>query len=654
MLFFAIIFTGGVCEAQNRKIDSLKIAARINTGDSSQVKSLSKAGQASLNYNADTALYYIRKADALAKKINWKKGMAISAHDVGWCYYFVGKFDSALAWYNRSVIICKELAMSKDEVNSRQGKKSAAVTYGAIGDLYASQSDYPNAIKNFLTALKYAEEIDSKEQIAKQTMNIGNIYTAQGNYPKALDFLTRSLQLREETGNKRGIAVNLEGIAGTYYEMNDYENSLIYQFRALDLHAGSGDQRRMGVCFINIANNYIELKNYKKALEYSLKAFEIFREMDDKISYSESLVNLGNVYKHLGKYKEAESYLTKALVIADSLEIQESSASIHLMLSELYKNTGDAPKVFEHYKAYVQVKDSIYSEENKKAQMEAEVNFEFEKKEGDLKAEQEKKTAVFETESKQQKQLIGISVIAFAILLLLSLLLLRSYGQKQRANKILASQKIELQKIAGEKDSLLKEIHHRVKNNLQVISGLLSLQNTEHQSDELKAILKEGQNRVKSMALIHQMLYQNQNLSTIPFQDYLEELSKLIEKSFGAASKKIEVSVNAQNITFDVDTAIPLGLIINELLSNSIKYAFENDDRGGQIDISLNRLENDHYNLTIKDNGKGMSDSFNFETAKSLGLRLVKMLCTQIRAELKIESINGTQIEIKFKDTWKG
>ncbi len=650
---FILIFFAFVCRAQTRKIDSLRLEIHKQTKDSAQVKSLTELSQVYLYRNADSAFYYIYKADALARQIHWKKGVAQAGYRIGWFNYFIGNYDTAMVWYKRTLPVCKEMELSKDKNSSLEGKKGLCTIYGAMGDLLSSKSDYSNALKNFLMSLKFAEEIKNLDDIARQNTNIGNIYVAQGDNNKALGFFTKALKLREKTGNKRGIAVTLESMGGAYYGLNEYDNALLFFFRALDIIEKFGDPRRAAVCYINISNTYVELKSYIKARDYSLKALEICQRFGDKSSIGESMVSLGNAYKSLKNYKTAEFYFKKALDISDSLGTLEGSTNIHRILSELYKNTHNADKVFEHYTAYVQLKDSIYSEQNKKAQMEAEVNFEFQKKEALLKMAQERKTAVFEAESKQQRQIIVISVLSFVFLLLLSLLLLRSYRQKEKTNKLLATQKLELEKAGKEKDSLLNEIHHRVKNNLQVISGLLSLQNSEHQSDELKAILKEGQSRVKSMALIHQMLYQNQNLSTIPFQDYLEELSKLIEKSFGAASKKIEINVDAQNIAFDVDTAIPLGLIVNELLSNAIKYAFENKEKGGRIDISLNKLETNRYNLTIKDDGSGIPDSFNFETSKSLGLRLVKMLCTQIRAELKMNTSNGTSIEIKFADTWK-
>ncbi|MBC7862390.1 MAG: hypothetical protein IAF38_05400 [Bacteroidia bacterium] len=227
-------------------------------------------------------------------------------------------------------------------------------------------------------------------------------------------------------------------------------------------------------------------------------------------------------------------------------------------------------------------------------------------------------------------------------------LLLKTEVRKQTAT--ILEQSLALKTSLQQKDTLLREIHHRVKNNLQVISGLLSLQSGDSENEELKAIMKEGRNRVKSMALIHQMLYQNENLNRINFQEYLEQLTKEISAGF-KRDTEVNIKITAPEITFDVDTAIPLGLIINELVTNSLKYAFT--DKGGLIEITIEKQEENTFKLTVRDSGKGLPEQFDLSKTKTLGLKLVKMLCTQLRAQVSFTSANGTQAEIIFKDTWK-
>jgi PAS domain S-box-containing protein len=183
-----------------------------------------------------------------------------------------------------------------------------------------------------------------------------------------------------------------------------------------------------------------------------------------------------------------------------------------------------------------------------------------------------------------------------------------------------------------EKEVLLKEIHHRVKNNLQVISSLLSLQSEHINDEEIRRALKESQNRVRSMAIIHQRLYQSGNLAEINFGGYIKELCSQLFRSYGASSRQINLSTTADEVALGVDKAIPCGIILNELVSNSLKYAFPND-QGGTISVEL-RMREAAIELLVSDDGVGLPAGFDYRTAESLGLKLVHMLVEQIMGTL--------------------
>lgn len=216
----------------------------------------------------------------------------------------------------------------------------------------------------------------------------------------------------------------------------------------------------------------------------------------------------------------------------------------------------------------------------------------------------------------------------------------------ERTSEIL-DQKSTIEKALKERESLLKEIHHRVKNNLQIIASLLYLQSGKFENADFKKVLEEGQGRVRSMALIHQKLYENEDLKSIPFGEYLDQLLGEIKASFGAQAANIEVEVASENIYFDVEMAVPLGLIVNELATNAFKYAFREKGEG-RFSISLQRKSNSQFLLQISDNGCGLPDEIDIRKTKSLGLRLVKMLSTQLEGQFKIESKNGTVFELAF------
>jgi len=196
-----------------------------------------------------------------------------------------------------------------------------------------------------------------------------------------------------------------------------------------------------------------------------------------------------------------------------------------------------------------------------------------------------------------------------------------------------------------ERALLLKEIHHRVKNNLQVVSSLLDLQSGTIPDEKTKTMIKESQSRVKSMALIHQLLYETDTFTTIDFSIYLRQLMDSLSSAFAKPGKNIEYSLNTDKILLNIDTAVALGLITNELATNAYKYAFPNKSKGN-IDIRFKNAPDHTISLTIQDNGTGFPESFNFENTQTLGLKLVKLLARQIKADLKYTVNHGTEFKI--------
>ena len=203
-----------------------------------------------------------------------------------------------------------------------------------------------------------------------------------------------------------------------------------------------------------------------------------------------------------------------------------------------------------------------------------------------------------------------------------------------------------------EKEVLLKEIHHRVKNNLQIITSLLSLQSGKISDEYLLNEFKDCESRVKSMALIHEKLYRSSDLSRIDIGAYVESLTKYLIHSFNIDLTRINLELVVDPIFLNVDKAVPCGLIINELVSNSLKYAFPGESKG-TILIKLERKDDNQLSLIVSDNGIGMSNNFDIKNMNSLGLQLVETLTRQLGASLDIQNNNGLVVKIVFNDSEK-
>jgi two-component sensor histidine kinase len=210
--------------------------------------------------------------------------------------------------------------------------------------------------------------------------------------------------------------------------------------------------------------------------------------------------------------------------------------------------------------------------------------------------------------------------------------------------------KDQLEEKIDEKETLLKEVHHRVKNNLQTVSSLLSLQARNSNDKDVKEILKNSQNRVISMAMVHEMLYMRDDISKIGYKSYVQELAEYLVRSIKGTSRNITLDIDIPDVRLNIDTAIPLGLLINEAVTNALKYGIV-DDSKGHIFIKLRKGDYDEYLLNIGDNGVGYSETINFKTTKSLGLKLIHNLARQLRGSIiKDLSKKGTHYIVKFKE----
>lgn len=208
----------------------------------------------------------------------------------------------------------------------------------------------------------------------------------------------------------------------------------------------------------------------------------------------------------------------------------------------------------------------------------------------------------------------------------------------------------EVESRVKEKETLLKEVHHRVKNNLQTVSSLLSLQARNVDDAPTKNLLKNSQNRVISMAMVHEMLYMREDISKIGYKSYVQELAEYLVRSIKGTSSNITLDIDIPDVKLNIDTAIPLGLLINEAVTNALKYGIV-DDSQGYIFIKLRKGEDDEYVLNIGDTGVGYSETINHKTTKSLGLKLIHNLARQLRGSIMRDiTKKGTHYIIKFRE----
>jgi two-component sensor histidine kinase len=217
--------------------------------------------------------------------------------------------------------------------------------------------------------------------------------------------------------------------------------------------------------------------------------------------------------------------------------------------------------------------------------------------------------------------------------------------ESEIAERVLAQERITAS--LREKEVLLKEVHHRVKNNLQIITSLLNLQASKIKDKKLEAMFRDSQGRVKTMALIHEKLYRSENLSEVNFSDYVDSLTRYMLSTISGNRERITVKQDIDDILLGVDIAIPCGLIINELVTNSLKYAFP-DGKGGEIAVSCKKRCDGRISLTVGDNGVGIANHVDIENSETLGMQLVNSLIGQLDGTMRIERERGTRFTLEF------
>ncbi|GAA6772145.1 sensor histidine kinase [Flavobacterium sp. CGRL2] len=313
---------------------------------------------------------------------------------------------------------------------------------------------------------------------------------------------------------------------------------------------------------------------------------------------------------------------------------------------------GDYISAIKHYQLYKSLSDSVFKGEKSKQISSLQVEFESEQKDKniDLLKQQAK---VQEIQIQKDTVIRYVFIGSVVVLILFLAVLYKSFRLKKKKNEQLEikRQQIEAQnelnkKMLLEKEWLLKEIHHRVKNNLQIVISLLNTQSAYLDNEDALLAIQNSQHRMHAMSLIHQKLYQSDNLANIDMSWYIFELISYMRECFDTDTK-INFALETEKVYLDVAQAVPLGLIINEAINNAIKYAFPKD-RKGKVTIELKNTGENNYKLVIADNGVGLPENFEETERNSLGMNLMMGLTDQIDGEFEMKNDSGLTIKITF------
>lgn len=544
-----------------------------------------------------------------------------------------------------------------------------------LGKVYFHRGNYLIAGQHFSDVLRTKEAKDNpliEDEIREHIISIYNILPS---FSLTADFFIQAIEIKRKLGDQRGMKQIAQKLANMLYDQRDYDKSLKYAYITRDLSLQLGLQEEWLQAQTDIANNLIRLKKLSaaKALldsihskispsdfhlitryETALGDYELLSGNQDRAEkhYAAALPSrTGPVlsqyvfhhqaesYKQIGNHVKAfeaqekymreltESYVSNVLPAVVQLEERSARSKLHDEVKYLNIQNELKDSLFQNQKMLA----NALSQSN--ALQESELRHQAQLSQA-MQTEVELQKQKVKNEQRLRMLFIGSSLA----LLLMGSAVFQLYQKQKTKNEIISRQ-------AAEKETLMKEIHHRVKNNLQIISSLLDMQSLSIKDPVAAEAIKEGKNRVLSMALIHQNLYHDGHIRSIKIDDYIIHLSKSLFDSYSIDQTNIVLNTDIAPITLDVDTVVPLGLIVNELITNSLKYAFNNRTKG-LISVTLKQLVDQQLLFQIRDNGSGFPAGWSMDSNHSFGFQLIKAFSKKIKAKLHAYNDGGAVVDM--------
>ena len=549
---------------------------------------------------------------------------------LGMAYMNKGDFRRALEYFESSL-----------HTRVAIGEEGAiANAYNKVGIAHLRLGNFTEALDFFQRSLDIDEHLGKLQAMSYTLNNMGVIHHEQKDYALGLEYYARSLQLERELGNPMGVADGLANVAGVYAEMDRPQEALDHYRQSLVLLEQAGKSTGIASAYINMGSVYNDTGAPDSARIYLARGAALAAQTGDAYGASYARIELGSNYLRAGDAARALPECRAGLVLAEETGVLNTMMMGYECLYDGYKAVGDEERALAAFEMLITVRDSIVNETNTRELTQREMQYAFDKEQAAAAAEQAARL-------RYQRNRFWWLVALAGVLVLLSISLFVTLRYRSAKNKV-------IQRQANDKEVLLRELHHRVKNNLQVISSILSLQSHKTEDPLAKKAITDSRTRVEAMSLIHQKLYQRENLTSIDIRGYIEELSGVIFEAYGYDRDSAELILDVAPIQVDVETAIPLGLIINELLSNTFKHGFTDDGTHPRVRVAL--AEVDHaLHLGMSDNGVGLPADFVIPTenpreAKTFGTQLLGSLAQQLDATLKVGWGPGSRFDFIIRN----
>jgi|GEM_PF-1746225 len=526
-------------------------------------------------------------------------------YKLGTFYDYKQNYDKALGYFFKVIDLANH-RLDTTVYNGIHKQTLLTNTYNGIGNVYYNQRNWDKSEEYFQIAYETTKDNEYVKPLSQVLNNLGEIKRLKGKHRSALSYYRKAMAIKEEIQDSLGMSINL----------------------------------------CNIGTTYLQLGLVDSAKFFYDKGDAIIQKIQSLKMLVNNCMNYMDYYHTINELETATAWGQKALTYGKDYVDLRILLGIYQELGVLYRkqNIIDSCAIFQ--KKWIELSGIINKQNNEKLALEIEAKFLIKEKEKELAHLKEKDR--IEAQNNRLKYyfqwvfIIGLLGILGFTLFTLNLL--------RKKNKKLAESWEQINQRNTEKELLLKEIHHRVKNNLQVITSLLSLQSYSIDDPTIRALFSQSQHRINSMAMIHKMLYQSNDFAKINGKQYLEELVDRLVISFKGTAHQVQVEYDISELFFNIDTSIPLGLLINEIITNALKYGLP-DKKAGKLTIKMRSVEKASFLLEIGDNGVGYTASFKQSRQQSLGLRLIQQLAVQLNGNIeKMENKKGTYYQLRFRE----
>jgi two-component sensor histidine kinase len=581
---------------------------------------------------------HLKSALSVYQEIGNTENQIIALTDIGYLTFASGKMKESAAYFENALslenkigfpythfsadLLCLISIISSD-ANSR-------VKY-AFQELRAVEATHDS------TALAY---IYSRMATVERNNSLQKANAVLSWYQKSLDEFIRTKDLNMYN--------MVENIAELYKDTERSSETIPLYLKLLKSFPPSSTVDKFHA-FASLGWAYIMVGDFDKADEYYLKAEGIQKEagaISGNIGLFRFYSEMTRLYFEKNNYAKSRYYYNLAQTFPKDNVTPAFVSRTEQIVASMDSTEGNFKDAYKHSQYINYLLTTFYYNEDLKKVGEIRVQYETEKKDSSIKILNQQ-SALQNAQILQDKLAREFMIAGSAVLLLILGLVYNQYRLKQKQQKVISEKNISLQHLVEDKEFLMKEIHHRVKNNLQIVISLLNTQSKFLNNEEAIAAISESRHRMQAMSLIHQKLYQSDNAAFVAMPTYIRELVDYLDMSFNVG-QRIRFELEIDPIDLDISQAIPMGLILNEAVTNCIKHAFK-DRPNGIIRIAMKDLMDKKIFLEISDNGNGLPPDFDFTTSQSFGIRLMRGLIEQIGGELKFSDQDGCRIATTFE-----